>query len=62
MTIDDWLRAALADAARRNLDELRPLLETLAAAARVLRQADWDDSPAPAEQFERGPDGEGRSA
>jgi len=40
MTIDDWLKAALADAERRNLPELKPLLEGLAQATRALRAAD----------------------
>ena len=32
MTIDDWLKAAIADAERRGLPELKPLLEALAQA------------------------------
>jgi hypothetical protein len=43
MTIDAWLQAALADAERRGLAELKALLETLARAARVLRAADFND-------------------
>ncbi|MGE0449338.1 MAG: hypothetical protein AB7Q29_07125 [Vicinamibacterales bacterium] len=39
MTLEDWLNAALADADRRGLPELRPLLESLAQAARSLRDA-----------------------
>jgi hypothetical protein len=30
MTIDAWLKAAIADAERRGLPELKPVLETLA--------------------------------
>ena len=45
MDLDDWLRDALADAERRGLSELRPLLETLARATRALRVADWNTSP-----------------
>lgn len=40
MTIESWLQAAIADAERRGLPELKPLLETLAQATRVLRDAD----------------------
>ena len=43
MTIDDWLAAACADADRRGLPELRPLLESLADATRDLRAVAWDD-------------------
>jgi len=45
MHVDDWLKAAEADATRRGLEELRPLLETLARATRALRTADWNDDP-----------------
>ena len=37
MTIDAWLQAAIADAERRGQPELKPILETLAAATRALR-------------------------
>jgi hypothetical protein len=43
MTVDSWLQAALADAERRGLPDLKPLLETLARATAVLRGADWND-------------------
>jgi hypothetical protein len=43
MTIDTWLEWALADANRRNLPELKPLLESLAGAMRALRSADFND-------------------
>lgn len=46
MTIDAWLEAAIADATRRGLPELRPLLEALARATRLLRAADWNDDAA----------------
>jgi hypothetical protein len=46
MTIDRWLESALADADRRGLPALRPLLEGLARATRALREADLDASPA----------------
>ena len=43
MTVDEWLRAALADAERRDLPALKPALETLARATRALRAADFND-------------------
>jgi hypothetical protein len=43
MTIETWLESALADADRRNLPELRPLLESLAGVMHVLRSADFND-------------------
>ena len=43
MTIDAWLEAALADAERRNLPDLKPLLRGLAESTRRLRSADWND-------------------
>jgi hypothetical protein len=38
-----WLEAALADARRRGLPELQPLLESLADSTRALRMAAWND-------------------
>jgi len=46
MTIDAWLQAAIADAERRGLPELKPMLETLARATRALRSADFNDDAA----------------
>jgi hypothetical protein len=43
MTIDAWLQAAIADAEKRGLPELKPILETLARATRALRSADFND-------------------
>jgi hypothetical protein len=43
MTIESWLRAALADAEARNLPALKPLLEALAKSTAALRQADFND-------------------
>ena len=43
MTIDTWLQAAIADAERRGLPELKPILETLARATKALRAADFND-------------------
>jgi hypothetical protein len=42
-SVDCWLAAALADAERRGLAELKPLLEALAQATRALRAADFND-------------------
>ncbi|HUR35376.1 MAG TPA: hypothetical protein VM032_16340 [Vicinamibacterales bacterium] len=39
MTVEQWLKAAIADAERRGLPELKPLLEGLAQATRALRAA-----------------------
>ncbi len=41
--LEAWLDAAVADAARRGLPELKPHLESLAAATDALRAADWND-------------------
>ena len=38
-----WLEDAVADAGRRGLPELKPLLENLAQATALLRAADWND-------------------
>jgi hypothetical protein len=43
-SVDRWLRAAVEDADRRGLPELRPLLEGLAQATVALRSADWNDT------------------
>ena len=43
MTIDAWLQAAIADAERRGIPELKPLLEALARSTRALRAADFND-------------------
>lgn len=57
MTIDDWLQAAIADAERRGLPGLKPVLEALARATRALRASDFNESangtrqpPAPSHQ------------
>ncbi len=41
-TIEEWLRAATADAERRRLPELAPRLAALAEATRQLRAASWN--------------------
>jgi hypothetical protein len=53
MTVESWLSGAIADAVRRGLPDLGPLLETLARSTASLRQADdalregRNDPPAP---------------
>ncbi|MDO8835251.1 MAG: amidase, partial [Vicinamibacterales bacterium] len=46
MTVDCWLTTACADADRRNLPELKPLLSALAGAMTALRGEDWNDDAA----------------
>ena len=46
MTTDAWLEWATADAERRGLPELKPLLTALASAQRTLRAADWNEDAA----------------
>jgi hypothetical protein len=43
MTIESWLQAAIADAERRGLPELKPLLEALARSTQALRSASFTD-------------------
>ena len=43
MTVDFWLQMALADAERRGLPALKPLLEGLARSTRALRDSDLND-------------------
>jgi hypothetical protein len=43
-SVDRWLRAAVADAERRGIPDLEPLLEGLARATVTLRAADWNDA------------------
>ncbi|HUC74637.1 MAG TPA: hypothetical protein VMS04_05075 [Vicinamibacterales bacterium] len=45
MTVDAWLQATTADAERRGLPELKPLLEALARATSALRAADFSLRP-----------------
>ncbi len=44
MTVESWLQAAVADAERRGLPELKPLLEELARATARLRAAGFGQS------------------
>jgi hypothetical protein len=39
MSVDEWLKAAIADAEMRGLPDLKPILDALANAARALRDA-----------------------
>jgi hypothetical protein len=50
MTIDTWLQNAIADAERRGLPELKPILETLAKATLALRAADFNVNASHEEQ------------
>ena len=43
MTIDHWLDAVRADADRRGLPDLKPLLEAVARMTRALRAADFNE-------------------
>jgi hypothetical protein len=43
MTIAQWLSWALADAERRGLPDLKPLLESLARSLQILREADFNE-------------------
>ncbi|HTK30301.1 MAG TPA: hypothetical protein VL309_12145 [Vicinamibacterales bacterium] len=43
MTIDQWLADATADAERRGLPDLKPILEALARSIQALRAADFND-------------------
>ena len=40
MTVESWLEAAIADAERRGLTGLKPILEALARSTAALRAAD----------------------
>lgn len=43
MTIAEWLAAAMTDAEKRGLPELKPMLDGLAQATERLRAASWND-------------------
>jgi hypothetical protein len=43
MTIASWLQAAITDAEKRGLPELKPILEALARSTQALRAADFND-------------------
>ena len=50
MDVDAWLAAAIADAERRGLGELKPMLETLARSLTALRTADQEHRSRDSEQ------------
>jgi hypothetical protein len=43
MTIESWLKAAIADAETRGLPDLKPILEALSRSTQSLRAADFND-------------------
>jgi hypothetical protein len=43
MTVESWLKSAIADAERRGLPALKSALETLARSTAALRAADFND-------------------
>jgi hypothetical protein len=43
VSVEAWLRAAVEDAERRGVPDLKPLLEGLAQSTLMLRAADWND-------------------
>ncbi len=55
MTIESWLQAAIADAERRGLPELKPILEGLARTTTALRAADFNDDASGLESALRNP-------
>jgi len=58
MTIEEWLADACADADRRGIPDLKPLLASLADATRALRDAGWDG----ADRVQASPDSPERRA
>jgi hypothetical protein len=64
MTIETWLVDAIADAEKRGLHELKPILEGLAASTRALRAADFNDDPSGSldSMSDRRPTGRSQSA
>jgi len=54
MTIESWLKAAIADAEKRGLPELKPILEALARSTQVLRAADFNDDASGSRQLQSG--------
>lgn len=43
MTVEHWLQVAIADAEKRGMPDLKPILEALARATAALRAADFND-------------------
>ncbi len=60
MNLNQWLASALADADRRGLSSLKPLLEGFSKGTETLRAADWgDDLAAELLRADPGAGGEG---
>jgi hypothetical protein len=57
MTIEAWLQAAIADAERCGLPELKPILETLAKAIQAIRAADFNDDASGRSRLKSPPSG-----
>ena len=57
MTVEHWLENAVADAERRGLSELKPLLDGLAQATMILRSATLTESADSSSPKEPGADG-----
>ena len=57
--IDDWLAAAIGDAERRGLPELKPLLQALARSTVALRAADAEVEAREQRETEHGRTAEG---
>jgi hypothetical protein len=56
MTVECWLAAAVADAERRGLAALKPMLETLARSTAALREADRQNSASTDQRTNGSPD------
>ena len=54
MTIDDWLADACADADRRGLPDLKPLVASLADSTRILRREAWGEAELPGQPISAG--------
>ena len=55
-----WLASAVADAERRGLNDLKPLLESLGRQVALLRSADWNDNAGRAQGRDAPGGGDGR--
>jgi hypothetical protein len=47
VTVEQWLQVAIADAEKRGLPDLKPILEALARSTKALRAADFNQSARP---------------
>ncbi len=57
MTVQDWYAWACADAERRGMPALKPLLQALADWTQALRSADWDAAERPSSADPAAPSG-----